>query len=129
MPNQKFPSHVLKSQLMEALKFQYSNVLVHQSQQPASHAHLRHAVIAAHDQQQVAQSVHHLIAEHDQQQVALNVKHLNVHLLIVHVPSVLLQIVRVMIVHVLMHHAAKNQHLKRLSMTSAKSQRLVQLSL
>jgi hypothetical protein len=118
MPNQKFLSHVLKSQLMETLKFQYSNVLVHQSQQPASHALPRHALIALninhlHDQQQVVQSVHHLI---------------------VHVQSVQLQIVRVpsvqfLVVHVLMHLVAKNQPLKRLLLTSAKSQRLVQLSL
>jgi hypothetical protein len=92
MPNQKFLSHALKSQLMEILKFQYSNVLVHQSQQLASHAVQHHAMI-------------------------------------VHVLSVQRQIVREMTVHVLMHHAAKNQHLKKLSMTSAKSQRLAQLSL
>jgi hypothetical protein len=119
MPNQKFLSHVLKSQLMEALKFQYSNVLVHQSQQPASHVlqhhvhqilvHLHHVLIAVHDQQQVVQSVPHLIAAHAQLLAAQNVKHLNV--------------------HVLMRHAVKNPHLKRLLLRSAKSQRLVQPSL
>jgi hypothetical protein len=108
MPNQKFPSHVLKSQLMEALKFQFSNVLVHQSQQLASHALQHHVLIAVHDQQQVDQ----------------NVKHLNGHVL-----NVQLQIVRVMTAHVLMHLVAKSQHLKRLLLTSAKSQKLVQLSL
>jgi hypothetical protein len=108
MPNQKFPSHALKSQLMEALKFQYSNVLVHQSQQPASHALQHHAMIAVPAQQQVAQNVNHLIVR------ALNV---------------LLQIAHEMTVHVLMHLVAKNQPLKRLLLTSAKSQRLVQLSL
>jgi hypothetical protein len=108
MPNQKFLSHALKSQLMEALKFQFSNVLVQQSQQLASRAHLRHALIAVHDQQQVDQ----------------NVKHLNVHVL-----NVQLQIVRAMTAHVLMRLVAKNQPLKRLLLTSAKSQRLVQLSL
>jgi hypothetical protein len=45
------------------------------------------------------------------------------------VRNVLLQIAHVMIVRVLMHLAAKSQHLKRLLMTSAKSQRLAQLSL
>jgi hypothetical protein len=118
MPNQKFLSHVLKSQLMEAQKFQFSNVLVHQSQQPASHVLQRHALIAL--------NVNHL---HDQQQVAQSAKHLNVHLLIVHVQSAQHQIVRAMTARVLMHHEVKNQLLKRLSMTSAKSQRLVQLSL
>jgi 3-polyprenyl-4-hydroxybenzoate decarboxylase len=113
MPNQKFLSHVLKSQLMEALKFQYSNVLVHQSQQPASHALQHHAMIAVPAQQQVAQ----------------NVNHLTVHRLIVRALNVLLQIAHEMTVHVPMHLAAKSQHLKRLLMTSAKSQRLAQLSL
>jgi hypothetical protein len=51
------------------------------------------------------------------------------HAMIVHVLSVQRQIVREMTVHVLIHHAAKNQHLKRLSLTSAKSQKLAQLSL
>jgi hypothetical protein len=118
MPNQKFLSHALKSQLMEILKFQYLNVLVHQNQQPASHALQRHVLIAAHVQAQVAQ----------------NESHLNVHHLIVHVLSVQLQIVRVpsvqfLVVHVLMLHAVKNQHLKRLLLTSAKSQKPARPSL
>jgi hypothetical protein len=113
MPSQKFLSHVLKSQLMEILKFQFSNVLVQQSQQLASHAHLRHALIAVHAQQQLAQ----------------NVKHLNVHVLNVQLQIVRAMIVRAMTAHVLMHHVAKSQRLKRLLMTSVKSQRLVQLSL
>jgi hypothetical protein len=124
MPNQKFLSHALKSQLMEALKFQYLNVFVHQSQQPASHAHLHHALIAEHAQQLVVPSVHHLTAVHDQQRVVQSV-----HLLIVHVQNAQLQIVRAMTAHVLMHLVAKSQPLKRLLLTSAKSQRLVQLSL
>jgi hypothetical protein len=113
MPNQKFLSHALKSQLMEILKFQYSNVLVHQSQQPASHAQQHHA----------------LIVEHAQLLAAQNAIHLNAHRLIVHVLNALRQIVHEMIVRVLMHHVVKSPHLKRLLLTSAKSQRLVQPSL
>jgi hypothetical protein len=118
MPNPKFQSLVLKSQLMEILKFQYSNVLVLQSQQPASHVLRRHVLIAVRVQQQAAQ----------------NVSHLNVHHLIVPALNVLLQIARepsvqFLVVHVQMHHVARNQHLKRLLMTSAKSQRHAQLNL